>query len=480
MKIIRLIISDAYRELFNRSFEYKNLIWSQSNSKGKTTLIRFILFSLGYDVPSTKKVNMKSYITKLEIENNNKIFVLIRNKNILTVICDSEKFQKKYNLENSHNQAQSIFLDIDNEKLIENLLGTYYIDQEKGWTLINRGKVISSKIRFNIDDFILGLSGVDVSTLDTKINSKSSEIARYSAILNLVELDETQQDDYKEDENLVRLKKQKANVVYNIGELSNQIDDLSNLIDSNDNLIKMIESYKLSIRVDGDKQIRVNRNNIVDFNINQFMLESQRKELLIEKNHLNEKLEYIINKLSEYDTLVNVDEVSKQVIKQVKESSLNQVNLEHLIEQLKKEKKAYEKQKADIVESKSEIVSYIVNKIKEYATRVGVYEGYIDKEANYLFTNNLKEYSGALYHKVTLCYRLAYYSAVKKYQNIDLPFIIDSPGSAEVDSDGMKAMMELVNDVIKNNQIIVSSIFDDELGFDYDNKIILQNGIFSD
>lgn len=480
MKIIRLIISDTYRELFNRSFECKNLIWSQSNSKGKTTLIRFILFSLGYDVPSTKKVNMKAYITKLEIENNNKIFVLIRNKNILKVICDSEKFQKEYNLENSNIQAQSIFLDIDNVKLIENLLGTYYIDQEKGWTLINRGKVISSKIHFNIEDFILGLSSIDVSTLDTKINSKSTEIARYSAILNLVELDETQQDDYKEDENLIRLKNQKANIMYNIGELSNQINDLSNLIDSNDNLIKMIESYKLSIRVDGDKQIRVNRNNIVDFNINQFMLESQRKELLIEKNHLNEKLMYIINRLSEYDTLVNVDDVSKQVIKQVKESSLNQVNLEHLIEQLKKEKKGYEKQKVDIVESKSEIITYIVNKIKEYATRIGVYEGYIDKETNYLFTNNLKEYSGALYHKVTLCYRLAYYSAVKKYQNIDLPFIIDSPGSAEVDSDGMKAMMELVSDVIKDNQIIVSSIFDDELGFDHDNKIILQNGIFSD
>ncbi|MBQ7642116.1 MAG: hypothetical protein IJS83_06565 [Acholeplasmatales bacterium] len=480
MKIIRLIIKDAYRELFNKNFKCKNLIWSQSNSKGKTTLIRFILFSLGYDVPSTKKINMKSYITELEIENNNKFFVLIRNKNIFTVKCDSENFKKEYNLDVSDIQAQSIFLGIDNVKLIENLLGTYYIDQEKGWTLINRGRVISSKIRFNIEDFILGLSNVDVSDLDVKINGKSAEINRYSAILNVVELDEIQQDDYKEDENLIRLKNQKANIMYNIGELDNQINDLSNLIDNNNNLVKMIESYKISIRVDGDKQIRVDRNNIVDFNINQFMLESQRKELLIEKTFLNEKLKDIIDKLSAYDTLVNVDDISKQVVKQVKESSLNQVNLEHLIEELKKEKKGYEKQKDDIVESKSEIVTYIVNKIKEYATQIGVYEGYIDKETNYLFTSNLKEYSGALYHKVTLCYRLAYYSAIKKYHNIDLPFIIDSPGSAEVDSDGMKAIIELVNDVVKDNQIIVSSIFDDELGYDYDNKIILQNGIFSD
>lgn len=33
---------------------------------------------------------------------------------------------------------------------------------------------------------------------------------------------------------------------------------------------------------------------------------------------------------------------------------------------------------------------------------------------------------------------------------------------------------------VEGTDDIVSSIFDDELGYDYDNKIILQNGIFSD
>lgn len=480
MKIIRLVISDAYRELFNKTFGCKNLIWSKSNSKGKTTLIRFILFSLGFDIPSTKKINMKSYTTNLEIENNNKVLKLIRNKNILVVKCESEQFQKEYNLDDSCIQAQSVIFGNDNAKLIENFLGTFYIDQEKGWTLINRGRVISSKIRFNVEDFILGLSNVDVSSLDAKINCKTAEINRYSAILNIVELDETQQVNYKEDENIIRLKNQRANIVYNIGELEKQINDLANLIENNDNLVKMIESYKLSVRIDGNKHIRVTRDNIVDFNINQFMLESQKKELLIEKSFLNEKLNNINIELSNYDTLINVDDISKQVVRQVKDSSLNQAHLEHLIEQLKNEKKNYEKQKDNIVASRGSIVTYIATKIKEYATKIGVYEGYIDKESNYLFTRNLKEYSGALYHKVTLCYRLAYYSAVKEYCNIDMPFIIDSPGSAEVDSDGMKSIINLVNDVVKENQIIISSIFDEDLGFNYDNKITLLNGIFED
>ena len=33
-----------------------NLIFSKENSKGKTTLLRFMLYSLGYNIPSTRKI----------------------------------------------------------------------------------------------------------------------------------------------------------------------------------------------------------------------------------------------------------------------------------------------------------------------------------------------------------------------------------------------------------------------------------------
>jgi hypothetical protein len=38
---------------------------------------------------------------------------------------------------------------INNTEVLDNLLGTFYMDQEKGWTLLNRGIAIG-KIRFNI------------------------------------------------------------------------------------------------------------------------------------------------------------------------------------------------------------------------------------------------------------------------------------------------------------------------------------------
>lgn len=42
-----------------RTFDFTdgvNLIFSKENSKGKTTLLRFMLYSLGYNIPNTRKI----------------------------------------------------------------------------------------------------------------------------------------------------------------------------------------------------------------------------------------------------------------------------------------------------------------------------------------------------------------------------------------------------------------------------------------
>ena len=46
--------------LFSRTIDFsaqENLIYSQKNTKGKTTLMRWLLFALGYNIPNTKGIN---------------------------------------------------------------------------------------------------------------------------------------------------------------------------------------------------------------------------------------------------------------------------------------------------------------------------------------------------------------------------------------------------------------------------------------
>ena len=55
--------------------------------------------------------------------------------------------------------------------MLNNLLGTFYVDQEKGWTILNRGVVIGSN-HFNIEELIRGLSNRDCDKLINKMSEK--------------------------------------------------------------------------------------------------------------------------------------------------------------------------------------------------------------------------------------------------------------------------------------------------------------------
>ena len=70
MVINRLTVSLRDSLLFPESFVFdfkqKNLITSSKNSLGKTTLIRFLLNSIGFKIPSTKGIAINQYRTSLE------------------------------------------------------------------------------------------------------------------------------------------------------------------------------------------------------------------------------------------------------------------------------------------------------------------------------------------------------------------------------------------------------------------------------
>ena len=84
MKFKYILIKDGIygREITFTGFV--NLIYSKNNSRGKTTLLRAMLYGLGYDIPSTKKLNFDKLQILLEIYNEKEESIkLVRiNKNI--------------------------------------------------------------------------------------------------------------------------------------------------------------------------------------------------------------------------------------------------------------------------------------------------------------------------------------------------------------------------------------------------------------
>lgn len=115
-----------------------NLIHSYANSKGKTTLLRLMLYSIGYSVPNTKHIKFENCKVESQITLDNGEVLLLyreskdyielkRNNSVSTYILPSDEFA-----------LHKIIFNANNIELINNLLGVFYFDQEKGWTLLNR------------------------------------------------------------------------------------------------------------------------------------------------------------------------------------------------------------------------------------------------------------------------------------------------------------------------------------------------------
>lgn len=157
----------SYGMLYSRCDHFTkgfNLIHSQKNSVGKTTLIRFLLYSLGYSIPSTRKIRFNDCVVETDIVSDNagELRLTRASRDYVVVEVDSER--KTYTLPENQNELHSLIFGTSNEAVLQNLLGAYYVDQEKGWTLLNRGVVIGD-IRFNIERLIQGLSERDCERL---------------------------------------------------------------------------------------------------------------------------------------------------------------------------------------------------------------------------------------------------------------------------------------------------------------------------
>ena len=175
--------------LFKRRIDFSkevNLIHSDKNSKGKTTLLRFMLYALGYNIPNTKKIKFKQCEVELIVENEKKEEIKLVRNNLPIIQIEKNKKKKVYVIPEQQDELQEMVFGIENKDIISNLLGVYYIDQEKGWTLLNRGIVIGS-IHFNIEELIRGLSGINCTDLIEKETQLKRKISKYKQMLSIAE-----------------------------------------------------------------------------------------------------------------------------------------------------------------------------------------------------------------------------------------------------------------------------------------------------
>ena len=446
MRFISLTIK---QDLFQDRFEFStgaNIVHSNKNSVGKTTLLRFLMFSLGYPIPGTRGMNFARYDLDAEIVNaKNEVCHILRTGDYITLICNSE--EHSYSLPSDLNTLHMQVFGIQNDDVIENLLGAYYIDQEKGWTLLNRGKAIGS-IHFSIEGLIRGLSNRSDNDLAARLSATKRELQKYRHMLDIAqyqaelnELGETVVYDAPLDEI-----ERALDILYSERKpVADELERLKKVIRQNTSFKNFISSYHLRVVSSKGEEIPVNENTIVGYKDDIEYLITKRKMIEARIVAIDRKIATLNREHEKEDTLVTLQTSIQRFDADVSKMQIDAITTERIIRRLDNERKVLEDLITESVKINNPIVAELHNLISCYANELGVDEKYVRPSKDYIFTSDLKSLTGAIFHKIVFAFKLSYIKLIDTYTGTKLPIILDSPSGRELDKVNISETMSILS-----------------------------------
>ena len=463
MRIKSIYISEGmfYTERFFKSGV--NLIFSEKNSAGKTTLMRCLLYGLGYSIPGTRKFRITSCNIKVILEKSDGIELTLNRNDAESIEVIENNVQTSYVLPVQSKELHRQIFETDSEDILNNILGAIYIDQEKGWTLLNRGKVIAG-VRFNIDELIRGLSGRSCADIILRKKRIEANLKKYKQILNITKYRESiaprNGSIIKESYNHETvLKLDQLKVERDL--VKKEIKRLDENIKNNKKTIELIDEMKLVIRLDSGEEICVTGDMIVGTADSIDYLQAKKKMFISRIEKILKEIESIELEIREEEqqlSLFPTESLADIFDRKMTGIDIRPVDVKRVIDDLEKERKELEKKISLYTNDDNAVTQSMIKTVQKYMGELG------DTEAEkmtwkYLFTNNLKELSGALLHKTVFSFRLAYIIEIEKVLGIKLPILMDSPKGKEVDDINISKMMKILQRDFSDNQIIIASIY---------------------
>ncbi|HDA7413740.1 TPA: hypothetical protein O5U24_001352, partial [Staphylococcus aureus] len=282
-----------------------NLVYSKKNSVGKSTLLRILLFSLGYAIPGTKGIKFEKLKTILFLEIGNRKITLIRNNNNLELI--ENDISHHFLLPDEDIYLLQVIFNSENKNVLENILGSIYMDQEKGWTLLNKGFVIG-RIYFNLYELVGGLAERNIEELQKELNVLKQEKSKYIAMRSIyfyqtsvIEEKSNLEMDYidKIENDILLLELEKKQLMKDLNEIERAIED-------NESFLKFIEKMKIAVEIEGKSEL-VTKDNIVGFEESQLYIHTRKKLIEIKIKKIKSKISKMRNNLSKEYSLLNLE-----------------------------------------------------------------------------------------------------------------------------------------------------------------------------
>lgn len=482
MIIQSIRIKEGFAE---RTFDFTNsvnLIFSKENSKGKTTLLRFVLYSLGYNIPNTRKIRFDrcEVVTTIFVDNVGKVVLSRCSNDFIETTVTGEK--KTYILPDQLHDLHRIIFGTDNADVLNNILGAIYADQEKGWTLLNRGTAIGN-IRFNIEELIRGLSGCDCSDLIRKETQLSKELSKYRQMASVAKYREeiiAESGTLVSDSYSIESDATIAQLLMQQKALQSELRRIDKSLSDNKRVRQYVAEMKLTVQLPDGTIFPITADSIVgladtiDFLIaKRKIVSADLRSAMHQLANVQKAQENESEQLAFFQSESMIDIFDRRIASVPIDAGAIDKEIKRLVKMLKSVREEISR----MTKSDTGVVMSLYENMVKYASELGV--GNSESIASsYLFTSNLKELSGAVLHKTVFAFRLAYITEIEKHLGIKLPIILDSPSGKEVDQANIRLMVNILKRDFSGNQIIIASIF--KYDFASLNVIEIQNRLIED
>ncbi len=478
MKIVSLQVISIQQTLLGENqkvFRFGsgvNVVFSKRNSVGKTTLLRMIMYAFGYPIPNTRGIRFSEYETILTVIGTNKNeYTLTRNGNYIEIAHNG--IEEGYSLPAEQSEIHTLIFGIDKSEVIDNLLGAFYVDQEKGWTLLNRGKVIGN-IHFSIESMLRGLSDKSNDELSQRLSIVRRELKKYRHMLDIAKykaeinkLGETVYSDSPADEIDIALE-----VLYcERKPLEEELRRIKSVVRKNSDFEKYITSFRLRVKTPDGMEIPVNRDTLVGYADTTNLLVAKQKIACDQLAVIDQKIHRLKTKQDMESKLFEVKSSIERFDSEISRIEVDALSTQRIIAKLEKERKDLEEKIIRNVKQNNPLVAELHGLISRYATRLGLDEKYVSVRNDYIFTNDLKSLSGAIFHKIVFVFKISYVALIRNHTGVNLPIILDSPSGREVSEENVNEMMAILAEDYAEHQIIIASIYN---SYDFADKTIIE------
>lgn len=480
MIINSIVIYDYIDKKINK-FDFKpytNIIVSESNTIGKSSLIKSIYHCLGYNIKAWPRYwDKNNMVFQLMVTNGDRKHLITRHKNLFYIDDKEILSEKDYSiwLQNFLN----IFIKIKDKKskklsdvYASEILLPFYVDQDKSWNGFIYSKSSDSFARYNntvknIFDFYFKMANkklieleIKKSGFETEINDNQKKIEALSLLekehkvflnpSNVMKIeDSNQQDEYQIDKYLKLINEFNKSVVVidnSIIELETEINNLSREISE---FNKLKDSYK--DRFDEIKYSCIHcnskltqeqsltrfkiRNNLYEI-IQQIDINKQQiKKYEKEKEKKVEERQILLNKVSETEKEIQNNkeytEINSYIEDRVnREITNNYITVEQeLVNQIYIKSNSITEINKDISKERKNGYKKRLEIKKKYEELINEYERYFnDIKLDDILFYSFKEVTGSGIdtNKKMLALYTLYSNLIDEYSIYKLPFAMDS------------------------------------------------------